>query len=533
MSPSYLESYEDNLKIDKDKCIFCGRCADRCILDNIRLKLAPCRQACPMGVNVQGYVQLIKRGLMDEARALVREKLPFPEIMCMVCHHPCEQTCQRGKDGEAVGIRALKRFLFDGGHAALPPEKAPPTGQRMAVVGAGPAGLVAAHDLALLGHDVTVYEARERAGGMLQGGIPAYRLPQAVLDRELAVLPALGVNMVFRSRVGKDMPLRSLMDGHHAVLLTTGLWHSRTLDVPGEDMEGVHSGLSFLESCRLGRGPRLSGTVLVCGGGNMAIDAAMTALRQGAHKVIMLTLEGADALPAFPDEVRQARQEGVEFRHGVGIASVEGRRGRMDGVILHACASVFDEQGNFNPRFEGAVERLAADALIVAIGTTGDPALLEGSGLTAADVRTADALTLQCGNSNVFAAGDCQQGPGSVIKAMALGREAAISADRLARGEHLRFERGYPGPVLTEFPIDQSGSAPAPRQTPTQHCFGGTGDYTVLERPLTAAQAKAEAERCLSCGGPCGQHRTCWFCLPCEVSCPQKALWVDIPYLIR
>lgn len=533
MCPSYLENYEDNLKIDKEQCIFCGRCADRCILDNIRMQLAPCRGACPMGVNVQGYVQLIKRGQFEEARNIVREKLPFPEVMCMACHHPCEQHCQRGKDSDPVAIRSLKRFLFDGGYKAPLPAKAASTGKRMAVVGAGPAGLVAAHDLACAGHDVTVYEARERAGGMLWGGIPAYRLPQEVLDRELAVLPELGVHFVYGSRVGKDVRLQSLMTEHDAVLLTTGLWQSRKLNVPGEDMEGVYAGLPFLEACRQGRGPTLAGTVLVCGGGNMAIDAAMTALRQGAAKVVVLTLEAEGQLPAFAEEVRQARLEGVEFHHNVGIASVGGLNGCMDGVVLHACIAMFDAEGRFAPRFERPVDHMAATALIVAIGACGDATILHGSGLTADDIQNADPLTLQCGTSNVFAAGDCQSGAGSIIKAMAAGREAAISAHRLAHGEHLRFERAYAGPVVTDFPIDTSNANATARQIPRQHSLCGQGDYAVLEHPFTEAQAKAEAQRCLSCGGPCGKHRTCWFCLPCEVACPQKALWVDIPYLLR
>lgn len=533
MSPSYLESYEDNLKVDKEKCVFCGRCADRCILDNIRLKLAPCRQACPMGVNVQGYVQCIRRGQYDHAREIVREKLPFPEIICMVCHHPCESRCEKGKNGEPVSIRALKRFLFAGAASASLPAKAPNTGKRVAVVGAGPAGLVAAYDLALMGHAVTVHEACSEPGGMLAAGIPAYRLPREVLEKELAVLPALGVKMICDSRVGWDMPLRALMDTHDAVILATGLWRSKRLGLVGEELAGVHAGLSFLQTCRQGRGAELSGRVLVCGGGNMAIDAAMTALRQGAEEVLVLTLEEEDRLPAFAGEVERARREGVRFRHGVGVAAIESAEGRFVGVTVRACASIFDAQGRFAPRYEGELESIPADALIVAIGLADEAALLEDSGLTPADVRGADPLTLQCDSSKVFAAGDCQSGPASVIHAMAMGREAAVSADRLARGEHLRFERGYAGPVLTDFDVDRAKECMASRQQPVVHLPIGKGDYILLEDSFSESQAKSEAERCLSCGGPCGKNRTCWFCLPCEVDCPQKALWIDIPYLLR
>ena len=534
--PSYLESYEDNIKIDKDKCVFCGQCADRCILDNIRLKLAPCRQACPMGVNVQGYVQLIRRGEHDKAREMVREKLPFPQIICHVCHHPCENSCEKGQDaGQPVAIRALKRFLFEGAASAPLPARAVATGKRVAVVGAGPAGLVAAWDLALLGHAVTVYEAAERPGGMLCSGIPAFRLPQAVLDKELAVLKEVGIELVCPAKVGQDIEMATLMRDFDAVLLAAGLGQSRTLRVPGQELTGVHEGMAFLEAARKGQGPELKGHVLIAGGGNMAVDAAMTALRQGAAQVTVLALEAEGQLPAFAEEVEQAVREGVVFRHGCGIVSVEQKEGTgsMGGVILAPCHSLWDAQGNFAPCMGDAREPLLAETLIMAVGLTRDASLLKGSGLELRDVLDADPLTLQCAGGKVFAAGDYQGLAGSVIKAMSTGREAAVSVDRYVRGEHLRFERGYAGPVLTDFAVEKKDESRAARVQPALHQSRGKGDYNLLEQALSEGQARAEAERCLSCGGPCGKHRTCWFCLPCEVDCPQKAIWVDIPYLLR
>ena len=534
MSPSYLESLEDNIKIDKDKCIFCGRCADRCILDNIRMKLAPCRQACPMGVNVQGYVQLIARGEFDQARELVREKLPFPEIVCLVCDHPCESSCERGKtSGQPVSIRALKRFLFDASARTEALEKAPTTGKRVAVIGAGPAGLVAAHDLAVKGHEVVVYEAGARPGGMLAGGIPAFRLPAAVVVKELEVLAQLGVALRCNCVVGADVTLAQLMNEHDAVILSAGLWKSKKLGLDGEDMPGIHAGLPFLCASKAGKGPKLSGTVLVSGGGNMAVGAAMTALRQGAENVIMLALEGEGQLPAFAAELRQAAAEGVLFRHSCGIERLERRDGRFSGAVLSRCVAVFDENGRFAPRFETSGESIRADALIVAIGQDRDASILEGCGIGLDAVSMADPLTLQCGDSKVFVAGDYKGGAGSVVKAMASGREAAESASRHVSGEHLRFERGYAGPVLTDFPIDHQRGEDAPRREPLTDTLKTAGNDTVLEKPYTREEAIGEAKRCHSCGGPCGHNRTCWFCLPCEVECPQKALWVDIPYLLR
>jgi formate dehydrogenase major subunit len=533
MSPSYLLSLEDNIKVDKDKCIFCGRCAERCILDNIRMKTAPCRQACPMGVNIQGYVQLIARGEYDQARKVVREQLPFPRIVCMVCDRPCENICEKGRTGGGpVSIRALKRFLFDFPVDGELPQKETPTGKRAAIAGAGPAGLVAAYDLALRGHTVTVYEAGSSAGGMLGSGIPPFRLPAEVLDRELAVLGGLGVVFKFNLRVGADVGLKNIMDEYDAVILAVGLAKIRRLHVGGEDLSGIYYGLPFLSASRQGKGPELFGTVLVAGGGNMAVDAAMTALRQGADRVAVLTLESEDELPAFDAELRQARKEGVTFRHSCGVERIEGKKGKMTGLVLNRCVAVFNADGDFAPQFEAPHESIAADALIIAIGQERDHGILKNSGLNPQDIHQADALTLQCAQSKVFAAGDYKGNGGSIIKAMAAGREAAESAARFMMGEHLRFERAYPGPILTEFPIEHDRGEHTPRNEPVTRPLRGKGDYGVLEQIFTEEQAKAEASRCHSCGGPCGQ-RTCWFCLPCEVQCPQKALWVEIPYLLR
>ncbi len=535
MCASYLESLEDNIKIDKDKCVACGKCTDRCVLDNIRLKLAPCRQACPMGVNAQGYVQLIARGEDQAARDLVREQLPFPEIICMVCDHPCETQCERGKkDGQPVNIRGLKRYLFDAaGESWAAPAKDLPTGKKIAVVGAGPAGLVAAYDLALKGHEVMVFEADGAVGGLLRGAIPPFRLPEAVVERELAVLRELGVGFTLNCRVGENLPFADLMRGYDAVVLCAGLGRGKTLGVEGENLSGVLPALPFLRASRAGNGPRLSGPAVVVGGGNMAVDAALVALRQGAESVTMLSLEDKETLPAFAAELQQARNEGVRFRHSCGVAEMSGKNGGVDAVRLSRCTAVFDEDGNFAPSFASSSEELPASHVIVAIGLERDERLLAGSGLTPRDVAQADPLTLRCGQSAVFAAGDFQGNAGSVIKAMAAGRQAAESASRHVTGRHLRFGRAYAGPFLTDFSVDLSRGVAENRVAPSCEQFQGKGDYRVLEAPLTPEEAKREAARCHSCGGPCGKHRTCWFCLPCEVECPQKALWVDIPYLLR
>lgn len=535
MSPSYLESLEDNIKIDKNACVFCGNCADRCILDNIRLKLSPCRQACPLGVNVQGYVQLILRGKDQEARDMVREKLPFPQIICRICDHPCEKFCEKGKTGDSpVNILALKRYLFDSpeGQQFALPCKGPSTHKHIAVIGAGPAGITAAYDLALKGHAVTLFDAAAEPGGLLQGGIPAFRLSAQTVREELSILSELGINLRMNCQVGSNVLLKDIMAQHDAVILATGLHRAKTLGVPGEGLNGVLQALPFLQTVRAGSGQQLSGHVLVVGGGNTAIDTAMVALRQGADQVSILTLESENDLPSFKEELDQACAEGVHVKHSCGIAEITGKNGRVSAVVTKRCTSVFDADGRFAPVYDDVYAQIHASFVIVAIGQERDASVLAASDITIQDVFDADPLTLQCGQTNVFVAGDVKAG-GSVIKAMASGREAAISASRHVLGEHLRFERGYPGPVITEFSIDHTCGSEMDRIEMSRRAWEGPGDSRPLDLPLSEEDARKEAARCHSCGGPYGKHRTCWFCLPCEVDCPEKALWVDIPYLLR
>lgn len=532
--PNLLEALSDNIVVDRDKCIFCGRCAEVCVLDNIRMRLSPCRAACPLGVNCHGYVQLIARGDDVKARKVLFESLPFPGILARVCSHPCEDACEKKKEtGEAVNIRGLKRYLVDGFDlAAVPlPEMAPPSGLKAAVVGSGPAGLMAAYELARRGHEVTVLEADGEPGGMLRWAIPEFRLPLKVLQAEVSRLERMGIKFLTGCRVqgGELLPL---LREFGAVVLAAGCGRALRLMTEGEDLKGVYSGLPFLRSVREGQGPKLSGRVVVIGGGNVAVDAAQTALRLGAEEVRLVCLEAPGQLPAFPEAIDDAVAEGVKFECGWGVARLVGSKGRVRGLELQRCLAVFDKAGRFNPRFDSCENMsLEVDAVIVAIGQGRDSSCLPPRDED--DERpTVDPDTLEL-EPGIFAAGDLVSGPSSVVAAMATGREAAESAHRHLIGDDLGYGRGDRGPVETRFEIDHSrGRARDRVPTPIRPCKG-KGDWKPIELPLDEPAARCEASRCYSCGYPHGKHRSCWFCLPCEVECPEEALRVEIPYLMR
>ncbi len=392
---------------------------------------APCQAACPAGTDAGRYIGLIGAGRYDDAYAVAAEVNPFPSVCGWICTAPCEAACRRGTLDEPIAIRTLKRFAAEQGTL---PKIDPPSirrSERVAIVGGGPAGMSAAYYLARLGYGVTVLEAMPVPGGMMAIGIPEYRLPREVLREEIDRIVGLGVELRLDAVMGRDFTLNELeTQGFQAVFLATGAPKSRRLGVPGDDLRGVIPGTVFLKQVNLGESPRLTGRVVVVGGGSTAMDAARSALRSGADAVTILYRRGFKEMPAQVEEVEAARREGVEIRIGVAIGEVVGVDGRVSGLRVTEQAPTGAVEGGRAvwAAVPGSDAIVAADVILVAIGEEPDPSILpEGAGIETSAWAgiAADPRTLATGRKGVFAGGDVVTGPRTIIDAVAAGRRAA------------------------------------------------------------------------------------------------------------
>ena len=524
-----------NIFIHRDKCYVCGICIERCILDNLLMYLAPCRAACPIHMNCQGYVRLVAQGKEEEAAKEARKDIPFAGILGRVCTRPCEDQCERKKvDREAVHIRALKRYLSDSRPYLIhePGLVQKESGKKVAVIGSGPAGLMAAYELAAKGHAITVFDAASEPGGMLRWGIPAFRLPTAEITHAVRMLEKMGVRFDTGRSLGGDLDIEKMEQEWDGLLLAYGAGPALALNIPGENFPGVYQGLDLLRQVREGKTPRLGKSAIVIGGGNTAVDAALTCRKLGAEEVNLICLEERPQMPAFAAEVEEAAEEGVKIQNGWGPRKILLHGQDSLRLEISRCLRVFDEEGRFSPRLDDFCGLSpSAASIIVAIGQKADlsglPRELQGNSL-------ADPLTLQTRREKIFAAGDLVSGPRSVIEAMAQGREAAVSIDRFLRGETLRWGRAYwDGTCITDFPIDRSGAIMRPRAALPRLPVQSRDAHQEVEQTLGAKEAREEAERCLNCGLPGEVNGTCWYCLPCEIECPVDALEVRLPYLVR
>jgi heterodisulfide reductase subunit A-like polyferredoxin len=495
---------------------------------------APCAQACPAGVQVQGYVALAAVGRWAEAYALVRKRNPFVSTCGRICHHPCELACNRAQIDDPVAIRAIKRSAADwcgdrlsgGVHPASPPEAVPdPKKPKIAIVGGGPAGLTAARDLALMGYPVTVFEASDRLGGVLAQAIPEFRLPRIRLEQDLSDILAAGFEVRLGREWGRDFTLDDLRrEGFYSVFLATGCPDPVRLTtdpeggpVPGLHLGGITFGLTFLREVKAGRLRKIPSKVVVIGGGNVAIDAARTALRLGAREVELVCLEAREEMPAYPWEIEAAVEEGIRLSCGWGPANFWGRDGVVEVAEFRRCVRVWDDGGRFSPSFAGEGYRTAAEYVIVAIGQRSRQGIFAAEPVFAngGESLSVDPETLQTQVPWIFAGGDLVTGPRSVVEAVAQGHQAAESIDRFCRGADLREGRTNakkPAAGLPDRPVVRKRRVPI---SVRKYC--GTGDFGEAEQTLPAPLAEAEASRCLACGD-------CSGCLACVEACQAQAV---------
>jgi len=493
-------------------CRFCTACVEVCptgaLLDKNGLEgkkeafLVPCKNNCPLQIDVPSYVRLIREEKFEEAAALIQEKTPFAEVLGHICFHPCEKECRRGKINQPVSICALKRFVASYQNRAE--QTFEPVGPSVAIVGAGPAGITAAYELVRLGYDVTMFDPNAKPGGMMQAGIPPYRLPREVLRREIDKILKQGIKFCPNITIGKDLTLEDLRNqGFKAIFLAAGAGISKKLEVAGGELAGVMGGLEFLQKVNRGEKVQLDGEVLVIGGGNVAMDAALTALRLGASQVKLICLESPNEMPAHPWEIEEAREEGVIFYHRWGIKEIEGDKGRIKGAVLMRCISIWDEKGNFNPSFDHSKTMfLPGQHLIWAIGQRPDFSFLKGVDqikITPQGTIEVDPITFQTNLPWIFAGGELVTGPSSAVEAMASGKKAALAIDQYLEArkkeENSRTEQA-PSPWLgKEEGFVDRGRVPPPCLPLKDRLHS----FDEITRTYTPEMAVEEAKRCLQC----------------------------------
>lgn len=461
-----------------------------------------CTEACPAGVDVPRYIRAVQDQKYDEAVAVLREKLPLPTVCADACFAPCEDVCAYKQFGDPIAIRAIKRAAVDKGGDTWKSKKkaADKTGKKVAIVGSGPAGLTAAYYLATKGHEVTVFDSFPKPGGTMRYGIPNYRLPEERLDKDINDILEWGVTFKGNTVIGKDLTLDQLKGDFDAVFVASGANGSAKISLEGSEKEGVLWGWDFLRDIGMGKFFDFKGDVIVVGGGNVAIDVALTAKRMGAESVHLFCLEKRDEMPAHEWEIARAEEEGVLINNSWGPKKVLGDE-TATGLGLIKCTSVFDKAGNFNPEYEeGVTSKVDANHIILAIGQAADLGFVEGlKNINTSGGRIAVAETdLATDQEGIFAGGDVVSGPDTIIGAMAHGRKAATAIDQYLGGDG-NIDEVLAAPenevVLPEFVTEVKPGVDMAILRPWERTAG----FEQVELGLTDDQVTAESSRCLDC----------------------------------
>ena len=541
------------------------------------LNLIPCRTACPVRTNAGGYVRAVAEGDTERGYRIARAPNPLASICGRICAHPCETKCRRGVIDQPISIRALKRTLTER-HGVENTMGAQPSpleplqlavrsaegAPRVGIVGAGPAGLSCAHDLALLGYRVTLFEAAPVVGGMLYQGVPEYRLSRDLIRAEVDQILSLGVELKLGSRLGRDFTVGELgRNGYAAVFLALGASRGRDLNIPGKDLDGVINGVDFLLNANLGYRVVLGERVIVIGGGNVAIDvartalryaaseeqpeltggaeqllqtwgydnafidAARTALRLGARHVQLVSLESRAQMPAHPDEVREAEEEGITLAPGLGPKAILGKDGHVVGLEAIEVASLFDANGRFNPSFTPNTERrLDADTIILAVGQQPDTSCLAADSdieITSRGLVAVDPRTLATTMPGVYCGGDLAFGPRIVIEAEADGKRAALAIHESLGGGTVPRARARFKPIALNRAGDRYDRIPR-QAVPALPVARRTG-FREVEEGYSEEQARLEASRCLWCNvETIFDSERCILCSGCVEICPEACL---------
>ena len=578
--------------VDKSKCVACGKCVEVCPVgaaklgqklckaDGTRVKYpmhdlpddnvwgedrwdpdyrdhnklncydsgtSPCKTACPAHIAVQGYIKMAAEGRYAEAVRLIRQDNPFPAVCGAVCNRRCEDRCTRGTVDQPVAIDEIKKFLAqwelenpqDYTVICENGEGNQWDDYKIAVIGAGPAGLSVAYYLRTEGYPVTVFEKEQRPGGMLLNGIPNFRLEKDVLEREIEIIEKMGAEIRCGVEVGKDITLDELRaQGYKAFYIAIGLQGGRMAGVPGEDSIGVESGVSFLKRVNQKGSEALDGDVVVVGGGNVAADVARTALRCTKGKVTMLCLEQRAEMPAAKDEIEEVEKEGIVIQNGWGPKEVLTKDGKVTGVVFKRCTRVYNDEHRFAPQYdENDTITVPCENVLMAIGQSAEwGALLEGSKVKVRPNGTAvaDAVTYQTDEPDIFVGGDIFHGARFAIDAIADGKQGMVSINRFVHpGQSLVIGRDLR--TFNEFNRDDitlpESFDNASRQRPGEKHGNARETFEDLRLPLTEEQVKKEAARCLGCGATIVDLNQCVGCGLCTTRCEFDAIHLsrDIP----